>query len=330
MARRDPLRLEATQAGTVGAAARQCDPPDSMAYRNAGELQADVQLVADTLRDSGHKTLADGLVQEWLDRIAVLGFHTAELDIREDSGRLASMVQELAAELGLCIDFEGLREDRKQAFLLAPPPLDVVRRLAPERLSPSARETLDLFRLLARTVANYGHAVDWRLDREHDPSRQRCPEPWSGSADWARPAKALHHVPLPTMPLLETIDDLQRAEGILRDMFAHAGYKSYLEELGSNQACMIGYSDSVKDGGYIAANWQLYDSQRRLARLAKEFNVSISFFHGRGGALGAAAVPRPGGPFLARGIGSRTAAGNRARRSRRRALRRPPGGPSPP
>ena len=54
---------------------------------------------------------------------------------------------------------------------------------------------------------------------------------------------------------------------------------------------MIGYSDSVKDGGYIAANWQLYDAQQRLARLAQEFDVSISFFHGRGGALG-----RGGGP----------------------------------
>ena len=65
-------------------------------------------------------------------------------------------VQELAAELGLSIDFLGLREDRKQAFLLTPPPPEVVRRLAPERLSPPARETLDLFRLLARTAANYG------------------------------------------------------------------------------------------------------------------------------------------------------------------------------
>ena len=65
-------------------------------------------------------------------------------------------MQELAAELGLCIDFHGLREDRKQAFLLRAPPPDAVRRLAPERLSPATRETLDLFRLLARTVGGYG------------------------------------------------------------------------------------------------------------------------------------------------------------------------------
>jgi len=103
--------------------------------------------------------------------------------------------------------------------------------------------------------------------------------------------EGVEHVPLPVMPLLETIDDLQRAEGILRDMFVHAGYRSYLVRLGSIQACMIGYSDSVKDGGYLAANWQLYDAQQRLTCLAAEFDVVVSFFHGRGGALG-----RGGGP----------------------------------
>ena len=284
------FRLEATQAMAVGATSGSGMDSDSMAYRNAGELQADVKLVADTLRESGHKILADGVVQEWLDRIAVLGFHTAELDIREDSGRLTGSVQELAAELGLCIDFQGLREDRKQAFLLTPPALEVVRRLAPERLSPSTRETLDLFRLLARTVARYGAPSIGALivSMTHHAS-DVLTMVWLSRLGAA--GEGVAHVPLPTMPLLETIDDLHRAEGILRDMLKHPGYQSYLRELGSNQTCMIGYSDSVKDGGYIAANWQLYDAQQRLARLAKEFKISISFFHGRGGALG-----RGGGP----------------------------------
>ncbi len=285
------FRLEATQALTAGTAGGSKIAADLLAYRTAGELQADVQLVADTLRASGHKTLADGIVQEWLDRIAVFGFHSAELDIREESGRLASTVQELAAELGLCIDFQGLREDRKQAFLLTPPPLEVVRRLAPERLSPSAHETLDLFRLLARTVANYGvQSIGALIVSMTHHASDVLTMVWLSRLGAA--CERVPYVPLPTMPLLETIDDLQRAEGILRDMFAHAGYRSHLQELGSNQGCMIGYSDSVKDGGYIAANWQLYDSQQLLARLAKEFKISIGFFHGRGGALGAAAARR--------------------------------------
>ncbi len=124
------LRLEATIVS--GCDARTDVDP----YGSAKELAADVRLIAETLRESGHKLLADGPVQDWLDRIAVLGFHTAELDIREESGRLGDAVQELAAELGLCMDFGGLREDRKQVFLLNEPASDVAGRLMPERLSP--------------------------------------------------------------------------------------------------------------------------------------------------------------------------------------------------
>jgi phosphoenolpyruvate carboxylase len=275
------MRLEATAGGTAS---------DALAYRHADELYRDVQLVADTLRESGHKILSDGIVQEWLDRIAVLGFHTAALDIREESGRLGGAVQELAAELRVCIDFYGLREDRKQAFLLAAVEADAVRRLEPQRLSPATRETLDLFRLLARTSAGYGSQPLGALivSMTHHASDVLAMA-WLSRLGAA--CEGVAHVPLPIMPLLETIDDLQRAEGILRDMFTQEAYMKYLESLDCNQVVMIGYSDSVKDGGYLAANWQLYDAQQRLARLADEFGLSITFFHGRGGALG-----RGGGP----------------------------------
>ena len=160
----------------------------------------------------------------------------------------------------------------------------------PERLSPAARETLDLFRLLARTSARYGSRPLGALivSMTHHAS-DVLTMIWLSRLGAA--CENVAHVPLPIMPLLETIDDLRRADGILRDDVRPAGLPAYLDALGRNQVCMIGYSDSVKDGGYIAANWELYDAQQQLARLAKEFNLSITFFHGRGGALG-----RGGGP----------------------------------
>ena len=208
------LRLEAT----IGEKAL----PDVPPYGDPAELSADVQLIADTLRESGHKPLADGLIQEWLDRIAVLGFHTAELDIREESGRLSGALQELAAELGLCVDFSGLREDRKQTLLLSDPPRDAVRRLMPERLSPTARETLDLFRLLARTSARYGTQSLGALivSMTHHASDVLMMI-WLSRLGAA--CENVEHVPLPIMPLLETIDDLRRADGILRDDVRPAG-----------------------------------------------------------------------------------------------------------
>ena len=175
-------------------------------------------------------------------------------------------------------------------MLLTEPPRDAVRRLAPERLSPAARETLDLFRLLARTSARYGTQSLGALivSMTHHASDVLMMI-WLSRLGAA--CENVTHVPLPIMPLLETIDDLRRADGILREMFAQPAYRAHLEALGRNQVCMIGYSDSVKDGGYLAANWQLYDAQQHLARLAGEFKLQITFFHGRGGALG-----RGGGP----------------------------------
>ncbi|MBO4249609.1 phosphoenolpyruvate carboxylase, partial [Halomicrobium sp. IBSBa] len=57
------------------------------------------------------------------------------------------------------------------------------------------------------------------------------------------------------------------------------------------QEVMIGYSDSNKDGGFVAANWELYKAQSKLTRLGQELGVGIAFFHGRGGSVSRGGVP---------------------------------------
>jgi len=93
------------------------------------------------------------------------------------------------------------------------------------------------------------------------------------------------------IPLFETIDDLQRAPQIVRAMLGDATYRDHLARRGNTQTVMIGYSDSTKDGGYLAACWALYEAQSVLSRVAQESGVRLLFFHGRGGSLG-----RGGGP----------------------------------
>ncbi|MFT5127952.1 MAG: phosphoenolpyruvate carboxylase [Rhodothermales bacterium] len=92
-------------------------------------------------------------------------------------------------------------------------------------------------------------------------------------------------------PLFETVDDLQRSADMLRKLFAHPLYRQHLTQAGSGQTVMIGYSDSAKDGGYVAACWALYKGQQEMEQAAAEAGVSLTCFHGRGGALG-----RGGGP----------------------------------
>lgn len=97
---------------------------------------------------------------------------------------------------------------------------------------------------------------------------------------------------MPLVPLFETIQDLLAAPRILEELFTDPDYRNYLlGHCGRVQRVMIGYSDSTKDGGYLAANWCLYQAQQTMLQVAAQHGVQVQFFHGRGGALG-----RGGGP----------------------------------
>ncbi len=146
-------------------------------------------------------------------------------------------------------------------------------------------EAWRLFRLLARAQSVYGR----ELLGPFIISMTR------GTADvlsvlllarWAECAAGLLIV-----PLFETLDDLDAAPRILADLFALDAYRAHLAECGGEQMVMIGYSDSNKDGGYLAANWALYQAQEVIARVCREHHVALTLFHGRGGS-----VARGGGP----------------------------------
>ena len=92
-------------------------------------------------------------------------------------------------------------------------------------------------------------------------------------------------------PLFETRDDLRAAPEIMSALFNHPGYAPHLARLGRQQTIMIGYSDSNKDAGYLAANWELYQAQEALTGCCQSHDVVMALFHGRGGT-----IARGGGP----------------------------------
>ena len=87
------------------------------------------------------------------------------------------------------------------------------------------------------------------------------------------------------VPLFETIDDLDRSVSILRELWSDVNYRKHLKSRGNVQEVMVGYSDSNKDGGYLAANWFLHRSQREMAKLADASGIKLRFFHGKGGTI---------------------------------------------
>ncbi|MEO6867631.1 MAG: phosphoenolpyruvate carboxylase [Gaiellales bacterium] len=99
-------------------------------------------------------------------------------------------------------------------------------------------------------------------------------------------------VDLAPVPLFETIEDLAAAPGVMRELLAEPAYASLVRKRRAGRLeVMVGYSDSAKDGGYLAAQWHIHRAQAELAVVARDFDVELMIFHGRGGSAG-----RGGGP----------------------------------
>jgi phosphoenolpyruvate carboxylase len=93
------------------------------------------------------------------------------------------------------------------------------------------------------------------------------------------------HSRLDVIPLFETLEDLEAGPRIMEELFADPLYRRILRSRHDFQEVMLGYSDSVKDGGYVAANWGLFHAQKRLGQVAEKYNVRFSLFHGKGGTI---------------------------------------------
>jgi phosphoenolpyruvate carboxylase len=104
-------------------------------------------------------------------------------------------------------------------------------------------------------------------------------------------AEGVETCTLPVVPLFETIEDLQRAPAIMRELHAVPVVRRSVRRQGGTQEVMIGYSDSNKDGGFLCANWELSKAQVKLTRLRETTGIPIAFFHGRGGSVSRGGAP---------------------------------------
>jgi phosphoenolpyruvate carboxylase len=263
-------------------------------YSNAQELEHDVKQLALSLEQTNGRRIADVFINSWLDQIATFGLQVAALDVRQDSRVHVEVLGEIFSGLNICPDYAALDEAGRQQMLLTAKVSK--EQLLGLELSPMAKETVDLFQLLATSVLQGGtERLGGHVISMTHYASDLLAVLWFWK--WAWGATVSAGTPLaymPIVPLFETIDDLHRGAQVLEDLMSIEAYSKYLH-LGSvsdpTQIVMVGYSDSTKDGGYLAACWGLYRAQDRLASTTREKGVRVVLFHGRGGALG-----RGGGP----------------------------------
>lgn len=215
----------------------------------------------------------------------IFGFYAARLDIREEAAVLRAALNELLRALGVCLDFDATPFPSQLEMLI-----QLLENPAPELAeSPGVtrrtKETLALFRLMARVRQIYGYDLlgPLILSMTHQVTDILIA---LLLARWMGVDQCLQIV-----PLFETIADLEAAPKMLDELFSLPVYQSHLQSCCNEQMVMIGYSDSNKDGGYLAANWALYVAQEGIAEVCHRHHVRLTLFHGRGGS-----VARGGGP----------------------------------
>jgi len=260
-------------------------------YYHSRELLADLDLIDASLRNNGGALIADGLLRDVRTNVAAFRLHTATLDVRQHASRHTTALSEILAAAGVVSNYEALDESERVAVLSVE--IRRPRPLTPSRLShlsPATAETVETFRVMSAISEQLDPEIfqTYIISTTSQVSDLLAVLLFCRDAGLYQPGQ---YSQLNIVPLFETGDDLQRAPLLLDELLQLPVYREHLALRDNLQEVMLGYSDSNKEGGFVAANWALYRAQVALTAVTDRHGVRLRLFHGRGGAVG-----RGGGP----------------------------------
>jgi phosphoenolpyruvate carboxylase len=239
-------------------------------YQDADEFRDDLLLVRASLAENRGERIAAELLDPLLLQLRTFGLHLHTLDVRQHARCHELAVREVSAAAG-CAAADGK---------------------AAEALHPESEDVLDTL----RTVAQLQQGPHRESIRQYVISGAASVKDVLRVVGLARIAgvqveggNGLHG--LMPVPLFESIEDLQRAPVICRELWSLPEYRKLLASWNNMQELMLGYSDSNKDGGMLTSTWEIFRAHRALHQVARECDVHLRLFHGRGGTVG-----RGGGP----------------------------------
>ncbi len=275
-------RLEARPVG---------EDTDLYAYPDEQALLVDLRLIRDSLIGHGDNLAANAELRDMIRLVESFGFYLLQLDVRQESTRHTDAIVEILQQQG--IDYPSLSEEQRleissKLLSVAPKPLDK------SKLSELATETLAVFDIIAKMRQEISpnafgsYVISMTHNASHVMEVLLLAQQAGLVGLGAEGAKFAH---IRVAPLFETIEDLEHIEPVMTQLLDNATYRDLLTASGNLQEVMLGYSDSCKDGGILAAAWSLYEAQTKVSELITSRGFQCRLFHGRGGTVG-----RGGGP----------------------------------
>ena len=264
---------------------------DAEPYATSAEFAADLDVLHRALISHKCGLLGRGRLRRLRHAVSIFGFHLAPLDLRQNSDVHARTVAELLAIARPGTDYQALDENGRIALLLeelaTPRPLT-----APGvNYSDETRGELAIFHTAQSIHRRYGKAAieNVIISKTDGVSDILEVAVLLKEVGLLRPLE--HALDVNIVPLFETIGDLANSGPIMDRLLAIPLYNRLLGSRKALQECMLGYSDSNKDGGFLTSTWALYRAEIALTQVFARHDITLRLFHGRGGSVG-----RGGGP----------------------------------
>ncbi|GAB3221661.1 phosphoenolpyruvate carboxylase [Glycomyces halotolerans] len=293
----EPYRLkaraiEAKLANTRARHAEGLSHRPGVDYADGRELVADLQVMRDSLSRQRGQLAAKGVLDRVIRTVSAFGLQLATMDVREHSEAHHAVLAELYDASGeLDKPYEELTSDERDQLLSRE--LSGRRPLAPHEveLTERNRKTFDVFHAIRDAQEQFGTSIveSYIISMTREPADVLAPAILArdaGLIDVARGRAAIGLV-----PLLEEVQELAGADALLDRLLSLPAYRAIVAARGDIQEVMLGYSDSNKDAGITASQWNIQKAQRQLRDVAAKHGVRLRLFHGRGGTIG-----RGGGP----------------------------------
>ena len=278
--------LQQRLAATRRAVERELDPYSHVEHGDTALVEKDddlgepLRMCDRSLRATGNDVIADGRLADVLRRLAAFGLTLVRLDIRQEASSHTEAIDAITRHLGLG-SYASWAEERRIDFLLNVLSQDRPLPINGLAAGPKVTELLETFRLLPQLPREaLGAYVITAAGRASDVLAVELLQRETGTRR-----------PLRVVPLFETARDLRAAADVMNGLLSIPSYRERVMRNEGRQEVMVGYSDSAKEIGRLAAAWELYKAQEAIVSACRDHGVPITLFHGRGGSVG-----RGGGP----------------------------------
>jgi len=242
------------------------------------ELITDLEQIVNDLNNN-YQGAFQNLVQDLILKVNIFKFYFTKIDIRQNSAIHKRVVHSILAEMQVSSIYKDLSEDMKLQLLidnwggfkelnfrdeLVVEVLNTIKAVA-QIQKVNGKTAIERYIISNTDSVSSIIEVLWLVKLINNTLSQE------------------ERIIIEIVPLFETIDDLDHSCTIMEQLFNLSCYAKNIKKLGNQQTIMLGFSDGTKDGGYLMANWAIFQAKKKLSRLAKKYSINVTFFDGRGG-----------------------------------------------